>query len=79
MADYLLFVFAAITNAQLGNYTESINFYKKAADIDEKKPLAWQGLYRLYEQGNYDDLEHVLTVIDKVLLSPGFVFKKKKF
>lgn len=73
VSDYLLFIFAAITNGEVGNDCEAVSYYKKAAELDSEKPLAWQGLYKLYEQGKYVDLEHVLIVIRNLLHIPGYV------
>ncbi|KAM3722270.1 SKI3 subunit of superkiller complex protein [Dirofilaria immitis] len=76
VSDYLLFVFAAITNGEIGNNCEAINYYKKAAELDSEKPLAWQGLYKLYEQEKYVDLEQVLIVIQNLLRLPGITPEK---
>ncbi|VBB33600.1 unnamed protein product [Acanthocheilonema viteae] len=77
VSDYLLFVFAAVTNGEAGNDCQAVSYYKKATELDPEKPLAWQGLYKLYEQGKYVDLEHVLIVIQNLLRMPGlFCFIK---
>ncbi|VDP18190.1 unnamed protein product, partial [Onchocerca flexuosa] len=76
VSDYLLFIFAAITNGEIGNNCEAINYYKKATELDAEKPLAWQGLYKLYEQGKYVDLEHILIVIQNLLRLPGITPEK---
>lgn len=73
ISDYFLFVFAAITNGEIGNDCEAISYYKKATELDADKPLAWQGLYKLYEQGKYVDLEHIVIVIQNLLRIPGYV------
>lgn len=73
VSDYLLFIFAAVTNGEIGNDCQAANYYKKAAELDPEKPLAWQGLYRLYEQRKYADLDHVLIVIRNLLCIPGYV------
>ncbi|CAG9535468.1 unnamed protein product [Cercopithifilaria johnstoni] len=76
VSDYLLFVFAAITNGEIGNDCQAISYYKKAAELDPEKPLAWQGLYKLYEQGKYVDLEQVVIVIQNLLRIPGMAPEK---
>uniref|UniRef100_A0A915PVM8 NADH dehydrogenase [ubiquinone] 1 beta subcomplex subunit 4 n=1 Tax=Setaria digitata TaxID=48799 RepID=A0A915PVM8_9BILA len=76
VSDYLLFVFAAITSGEVGDNAQAISYYKKATELDGEKPLAWQGLYKLYEQKKYDDLEHVLIIIKKLLLLPGLTSEK---
>uniref|UniRef100_A0A1I8EJN1 TPR Domain containing protein n=1 Tax=Wuchereria bancrofti TaxID=6293 RepID=A0A1I8EJN1_WUCBA len=76
VSDYLLFVFAAVTNVEIGNDCEAVNYYKKAIKLDAEKPLAWQGLYKLYEQGKYVDLEHILIVTQNLLCIPGIAPEK---
>uniref|UniRef100_A0A0R3RIG2 TPR_REGION domain-containing protein n=1 Tax=Elaeophora elaphi TaxID=1147741 RepID=A0A0R3RIG2_9BILA len=76
VSNYLLFIFAAVANGEVGNDCEAISYYKKAAELDPEKPLAWQGLYKLYEQGKYVDLEHVLIVIRNLLRIPGMTPEK---
>ncbi|VDO15987.1 unnamed protein product [Brugia timori] len=76
VSDYLLFVFAAVTSVEIGNDCEAVSYYKKAIKLDAEKPLAWQGLYKLYEQGKYVDLEHILIVIQNLICIPGlFLFR----
>ncbi|VDK87618.1 unnamed protein product [Litomosoides sigmodontis] len=76
ISDYLLFIFAAITHGEVGNGCEAVSYYKKAAELDPEKPLAWQGLYKLYEQGQYVDLEHVVVVIQNLLHIPELSSEK---
>ncbi|EFO28090.2 hypothetical protein LOAG_00402 [Loa loa] len=76
VSDYLLFVFAAVTSGEIGNDREAVSYYKKATELDAEKPLAWQGLYKLYEQGKYVDLEHVLIVTRNLLRIPGMTPEK---
>ncbi|KAK6105616.1 TPR repeat family protein [Brugia pahangi] len=76
VSDYLLFVFAAVTSVEIGNDCEAVSYYKKAIKLDAEKPLAWQGLYKLYEQGKYVDLEHILIVIQNLICIPGIAPEK---
>ncbi|VDN07714.1 unnamed protein product [Thelazia callipaeda] len=67
VSDYLLFIFAAITYSEIEDSAKSVSYYKKAAELNPEKSLAWQGLFKLYEQGRYNDFSHILTVIQNLL------------
>ncbi|CAJ0592781.1 unnamed protein product [Cylicocyclus nassatus] len=67
--DYMLFSFAALAHANLGDAKEARILYDKAIKLDAKLPAAWQGLYKLYDAGKLPADDRALEVCDHLATS----------
>lgn len=72
--DYFLYIFGAVVYGNLGEMNKAIELYKTAITIDENKPLAWQGLYKLLEKDALIIDNFALIVAEKMLSLFGWVF-----
>ncbi|KAK6029338.1 tetratricopeptide repeat protein, partial [Ostertagia ostertagi] len=71
--DYMMFCFAALAHANLDDKNKAKNLYEKAIKLDGKMPIAWQGLFKLYDTGKLPPDERAIEV-SAHLVSLWYVF-----
>ncbi|KHJ88402.1 tetratricopeptide repeat protein [Oesophagostomum dentatum] len=67
--DYMLFSFAALANANMGDAKQARILYEKAIKLDAKLPAAWQGLYKLFDTGKLPPDDRALEVCNHLIAS----------
>ncbi|KAK6048889.1 hypothetical protein COOONC_13605 [Cooperia oncophora] len=60
--DYMMFCFAALAYANMDDKTKAKDLYEKAIKLDGKMPIAWQGLFKLYDSGKLTSDERSIEV-----------------
>ncbi|KAK6045460.1 hypothetical protein COOONC_17036, partial [Cooperia oncophora] len=60
--DYMMFCFAALAYANMDDKTKAKDLYEKAIKLDGKMPIAWQGLFKLYDSGKLTANERAIEV-----------------
>ncbi|RCN50337.1 hypothetical protein ANCCAN_03559 [Ancylostoma caninum] len=65
--DYMLFSFAALANANLDNVKQARILYDKAITLDKNLPVAWQGLYKLFDTSKLSADDRALEVCNHLL------------
>lgn len=59
------YVFLGVAQLSLKKVSESEAAYRAAIEIDQRQPLAWQGLISLYEQKH--DFDSLITGVQNLM------------
>jgi len=65
--NYNALVFAGLSLLYLDQYSESEKLYREAVLVSDTNPLAWQGLFNLFErQANLNALKEATLALAKI-------------
>ena len=68
--NYMALVFYGLCSAEIEQFDQALQAYKKATEANPDQLTAWQGLSSFYEKRKdvkQGDLEHLAVVYDKIL------------
>uniref|UniRef100_A0A0N5ALQ9 TPR_REGION domain-containing protein n=1 Tax=Syphacia muris TaxID=451379 RepID=A0A0N5ALQ9_9BILA len=65
--DYFLYLFAAVVCSREENVLKAFEYYKKAVAVESSHASAWQGIFKLYENGDLRFDDFAVTALDKLI------------